>query len=166
MIRRWLSPPKGNCPLTLRWRTWGEVAYVLGVKIFRDCSRKLLGLSQETYLKKVLGQFQMNNCKPIDTPIAKGDAIGPEQCPTSPEEIKKMFHYPYANTIGKLMYAVVCTRPNIAYAVGYLDRYQSNPGIAHWKAIKRILRYLKGTLDYMLCYGGPNLRLIGYSDAS
>lgn len=63
------------------------------------------------------------------------------------------------------MYATMCTRPDICYAVGFVSRFQSNPGLAHWKAVKRILRYLKGTEDYVLCYQGTNLRLIGYSDA-
>ena len=64
------------------------------------------------------------------------------------------------------MYAMMCTRPDICYAVGLVSWFQSNPGQKHWMAVKRILRYLKGTSDYMLCYQGKkDLRLIGYSDA-
>lgn len=85
---------KGWLSFNFEMKDMGDAAYVLGVKIHRDRSGKLLGLSQETYLKKVLEQFQMSNCKLIDTPIAKSDAIGPEQCPTSLEKIKKMIHYP------------------------------------------------------------------------
>ncbi|XP_030964731.1 secreted RxLR effector protein 161-like [Quercus lobata] len=71
----------------------------------------------------------------------------------------------YANAVGSLMYGIMCTRPDICYAVGFLNRFQSNSGLAPWKAVKRILRYLKGTTDYVLCYQGSNLRKIGYSDA-
>ncbi|XP_075095074.1 secreted RxLR effector protein 161-like [Nicotiana tabacum] len=64
------------------------------------------------------------------------------------------------------MYAMVCTRPDICQAVGLVSRYQTDPGLAHWQAVKRIMRYLKGTADYALCYqGGKDLRLVRYSDA-
>ena len=64
------------------------------------------------------------------------------------------------------MHAMMCTRPDICYAVGSISKFQSNSRLAHWKAVKRILRYLKGTADYVLCYQGSDLRMIGYSDAN
>ena len=76
-----------------------------------------------------------------------------------------MSKVPYSNVIRSLMYAMMCTRPNICYAVRLVNKFQSNPGIKHWMAVKRILRYLKGTTDYVLCYQGRDLRLIGYTDA-
>ena len=76
-----------------------------------------------------------------------------------------MANVPYASAIGSLMYAMVCTRPDLAYAVGLLSRFQSDPGIPHWNAVKRVLRYLVGTTNYTLCYGGSDLRLQGYTDA-
>ncbi|XP_077232610.1 secreted RxLR effector protein 161-like [Tasmannia lanceolata] len=63
-----------------------------------------------------------------------------------------MKNIPYASAVGSLMYAQVCTRPDIAYVVGMLGRYQSNPGMGHWTAAKKVLRYLQGTKDYMLTY--------------
>ena len=68
--------------------------------------------------------------------------------------------------VGSLMYAQVCTRPDISHAVGMLGRFQSNPGIAHWKAAKKVLRYLKGTRNYMLTYRkSSHLQVTGYSDS-
>ena len=61
---------------------------------------------------------------------------------------------PYASAVGSLMYAMVCTRPDIAYVVGVLSRYMSKPGKEHWTAIKRVFRYLRGTTDYAICYQG------------
>ena len=61
-------------------------------------------------------------------------------------------------------YATMCIRLDICYVVGMVSRYQANPGMIHWKAVKRILRHLKGTMDYSLCYQGKELRLVGYSD--
>ncbi|XP_043700128.1 secreted RxLR effector protein 161-like [Telopea speciosissima] len=73
---------------------------------------------------------------------------------------------PYANALGSIMYAQVCTRPNIAFATGLLSRYQSNPGHDHWVATKKVLRYLKRTRDYMLIYIRVRaLQLVGFSDS-
>ena len=63
-----------------------------------------------------------------------------------------MSRVPYASAVGSLMYAMVCTRPDIAHAVGVLSRFMSNPGKEHWTAMKQVFRYLHGTSDYGLCY--------------
>ena len=77
----------------------------------------------------------------------------------------RMRHVPYACVVGSLMHAMRFTRPDLAFAIGQVSRYQSNPEMSHWNAVKRILRYLRGTRDYMLCYKGSDLQLQGYSDA-
>ncbi|XP_071695131.1 secreted RxLR effector protein 161-like [Rutidosis leptorrhynchoides] len=71
----------------------------------------------------------------------------------------------YVSPVGSLMYAMMCTRPDICFAIGMVSRYQSNPCLTHWKAVKRILRYLKGTSNYSLCYEGNDLQMRGYTDA-
>ena len=81
----------------------------------------------------------------------------PNQCPKNDEEKNQMSKVPYASAIGSLMYAILCTRPDICYVVGIVSRYQSNPRLAHWRAVKRILRYLRGTSDHALCYHGGDL---------
>jgi hypothetical protein len=65
-----------------------------------------------------------------------------------------MSHVPCVSVIGSLMYAMVCTRPNIAHAVGVLSRYMSKPWKEHWTIVKRFFRYLRGTASYGLCYEG------------
>ncbi|GKB78202.1 zinc finger, CCHC-type containing protein [Tanacetum coccineum] len=72
----------------------------------------------------------------------------------------------YSRVIGCLMYAMTCTRPDIAFVVGKLSRYTSNPGTQHWQAIQRVLKYLKKTMDYRLTYTGYPSVLEGYTDAS
>ena len=65
-----------------------------------------------------------------------------------------------------MMYLEVCTRPDIAFAMGMLGRYQQNPGMDHWRAAKKVMRYLQGTKDYMLTYRhSDHLELVGYTDA-
>ena len=74
---------------------------------------------------------------------------------------------PYASAIGSLMYAQVCTRPNIAFIVNALGRYLSNPGHDHWVATKKVMRYLQRMKDFMLVYRRVgNLEVVGYSDSN
>ena len=77
-----------------------------------------------------------------------------------------MKNIPYEYAVGSLLYAQTCTRPDISFAVAMLGRYQSNPGMEHWKAAKKVMRYLQGTKDYMLTYRrSDQLEVTGYSDA-
>ena len=76
-----------------------------------------------------------------------------------------MRHIPYDSAVGSLMYAMLCTRPDICFAVGVVSRFQSNPGLDHWVAVKHILKYLKRTRDYMLVYSGEDMILKGYTDS-
>ena len=114
----------------------GEAFFVLGIKILRDRSQGVLGLSQKTFIDKVLSRFDMKDCKPGDTPISKGDKFSLKQCPSNDLERNEMQKIPYASIVGSLMYAQVCTRPDIAFIVGVLGRYLSDPGLQHWKAAK------------------------------
>ena len=120
----------------------GDASFVLGIQIHRDRSLGILGLSQKSYIEKNLKRFGMHDCKPGDTPVAKGDKFSLSQCPKNNFEIQEMQQIPYALVIGSLMYAQVCMRPNIAYIVGMLGRYLSNPRKDHWIAAKRVMRYL------------------------
>ena len=145
----------------------GEESYVFGIKIHRDRSHGILGLSQETYINKVLERFRMKNFSPSVAPIMKGDKLSLNQCPKNDLENESMKNIPCASIVGSLMYAYFCTRPDIAYAVGVLGRYQSNIGMDNWRDIKKVMRYLQGTKDYMLMYKQKdNLDLVGYSDAN
>ena len=76
-----------------------------------------------------------------------------------------MRRVPYASAVGSLMYAMLCTRPDICYAVGMVSRFQSNPGLDHWIAVKHILKYLRRTRNYMLVYSGGDLNPVGYTDS-
>ena len=100
------------------------------------------------------------------TPVDKGDKFSLSQCPKNNFEIQEMQQIPYASVIGSPMYAQVCTRPDIAYIVGMLGRYLSNPGKDHWIATKRVMRYLQRTKDYILTYRkSDQLEIIGYSNS-
>lgn len=144
----------------------GEASYVIGIEIHRDRSKRTLGLSHRAYIEKVLKKFNMSECSPNAAPILKGDKFSLSQCPKNALEKEQMTSIPYASAVGSLMHALVCTRPDIAFAVGMLGRYQSNPGIEHWKAAKKVMRYLQGTKNLMLTYKHVDcLEVVGYSDS-
>ncbi|XP_060195238.1 secreted RxLR effector protein 161-like [Lycium barbarum] len=108
----------------------------------------------------------MENCKTGDVPVVKDDKLSLDLCPKNDLEKEYMKDVPYLSVVGSLMYAQVCTRPNIAFIVNALGRYQSNPGRSHCVATKKVMRYLKKTRDYMLVYKKvDDLEVIGYSDS-
>nr|CAN67941.1 hypothetical protein VITISV_033155 [Vitis vinifera] len=101
-----------------------------------------------------------------DVPVVKGDKLSNEQCPKNDLEKDAIKSIPYASDISSLMYAQVCTRPDIAFIVNVLGRYLSNPGHDHWVAAKKVMRYLQRTKDFMLVYRRvDNLEVVGYSDS-
>ena len=144
----------------------GEASYILGMKIYRDRSRRLLGLSQSTYIDTILKRFSMENSKKGYLPIGHGIKLSKKDCVTTPEERERMSRIPYASAVGSIMYAMLCTRPDVAYSLGVVSRYQSDPGEAHWKVVKTILKYLRNTKDQWLIYGESDLKLVGYTDSS
>ncbi|KAL4010631.1 gag/pol protein [Cucumis melo var. makuwa] len=81
------------------------------------------------------------------------------------KKLEDISNIPYAFVFGSLMYAMLCTRPDVCYSVGMVSRYQSNPGRDHWTAVKNILKYLRRIKDYMLVYGSKDLILTGYTDS-
>jgi hypothetical protein len=137
----------------------GEAAYVLGIKIYRDRSRRLLALSQSTYLDKVLKRFKMENSKKGDLPLVKGTSLSVTQSPATENEKSVMSSIPYASAIGSIMYAMLSSRPDVALALSLTSRYQSNSGMIHWTVVKNILKFLRRTKDMVLVYGGSNVEL-------
>jgi hypothetical protein len=146
----------------------GEAAYVLGIKIYRDRSRRLLALSQSTYLDKVLKRFGMEDSKKGNLPVLKGVSLSVNQFPTTEKEKRLMSDIPYAYAIGSIMYAMLSSRPNVALALSLTSHYQSNPSMSHWNVVKYILKYLRITKDMVLFYGESEeeLNIKGYVDAS
>ena len=109
----------------------------------------------------------MHDSKKGFLPMSHGVSLNKSQCPSTPDEKEKMSAIPYASAIGSIMYAMLCTRPDIAYALRVASRYQSNPGEANWVATKNILKYFRRTKDKFLVYGGEEELVVnGYTDAS
>ena len=101
----------------------------------------------------------MNEAKPVSTPLGSHFKLSKEQSLKTKEERDHMSKVPYASAIGSLIYVMVCTRPDIAHAVGVVRRYMSRPGKQHWEVVKWILRYLRDSTDKCLCFTSASLKL-------
>lgn len=138
----------------------GEVKSFLGIKINYDCKNGVLELSQAGAIDKLLEKFQMNECRSVQTPMVPNQNL-------VPSIKKKPLDKPYRELIGSLMYIMLATRPDLCYVVAYLSRFQDKADENHWNALKNVLKYLKGTKNYGLCYkrnvGAESL--VGYVDA-
>ncbi|KAL2533350.1 cysteine-rich RLK (RECEPTOR-like protein kinase) 8 [Abeliophyllum distichum] len=160
-----LSSTKAWLAQQFHMKDLGEASYVLGIQILRDRKNKLLALSQATYIDRILVRFSMQDSKKGNLPFRHGIQLSKEQSPKTPEEIERMSRIPYASAVGSLMYAMLCTRPDICYVVGMISRYQSNHGPEHWLAVKHIFKYLRRTRNHMLVYSSPNIVPVGYTDS-
>nr|GFA48910.1 retrotransposon protein, putative, Ty1-copia subclass [Tanacetum cinerariifolium] len=147
----------------------GEAAYILGIKIYRYRSRWLIGLSQSAYIDKILKKYNMHNSNKGYLPMEVKHDLRNELCTSTPKEVAYIKKVPYASAVGSIIYAVRCTRPNVAFAQNLVSRYKQNPGKLHWVAVKHILKYLRNTKDMFLVYRGkPDTKLdvTGFCDAS
>jgi hypothetical protein len=144
--------------------------FILGMEIKRDQKKRKLLLNQRKYVATILQRFNMHECKPVKVLILVGVKLSADQCPKTQEEEENMSRVPYVSAVGSLMYAMVCTKLDVAHAVGVLRRYISKPRKEHWAAVKKVFRYLRGTTSYGLCYQGrPGLDIVldinGFVDA-
>jgi hypothetical protein len=141
----------------------GPCKYYLGMEVIRDRRNRSLKLSQRSYLEKVLRDFEMWDCnKRHDTPIDTHTKLQKAEPDFEPRPVEIKW---YQRAVGSLMYAMLGTRPDIAYAVSVVSRFASKPTQAHKAAVTRILRYLRKTVDYVLVFRGQLTTLSGYSDS-
>ncbi|KAL9271103.1 Retrovirus-related Pol polyprotein from transposon TNT 1-94-like protein [Drosera capensis] len=146
-------------------KDFGASKQILGMSISSNRSEGSLILSQEKYIGKMLERFSMQDAKATCTPLGAHFNHTKKQSPKTNKDNTEMARVPYASIVGSLMYAMVCTRPEIAQAVGVISRFMSNPGRQHWEEVKWLLRYLKGTSKTSLRFNKNNVVLEGYSDA-
>jgi hypothetical protein len=133
-------------------RDLGPTTFQLGVEVIRDCKARTLHLTQHRYCLDLLECYGFVDCSPVSTPMDHGVRLSASQSPSTPEDEAFMCTMPYVSTAGALMYLAIVTRPDIAYAVGILCRFMACPRPEHWKAVKHLFRYLRGTCDFRLTY--------------
>ena len=112
----------------------------------------MLDLSQATYIDQILARFNMQDSKKGFVLLRVRIFLSSDQRPKTHAEIERIRGIPYTSTVGSLMYAMLCTRPDICFVVGLVSKYQSDPGEEYWIAVKHIYKYLRRIRDYMLVY--------------
>ena len=139
----------------------GPVHWFLSMEIIRDRANRTISLNQTRYLTKVLAELGMQECKGVSTPmdgkLESYDGVA--------EYEEKVY---YQHVVGQMMYAMIGTRADICFAVGVLSRFSSNPSPEHLAAVKRVMRYIKSTINYGIVYGTKvdiTDKLLGYGDS-
>ena len=155
--RKWIKQVKDELQKEFDIKDLGPVQYCLGIEINRDSNK--IYLTQRRYILDMLKRYGMENCNSVSTPMDK-DVIFSKGSKDAGNKGR-----PYRELIGGLMYLAIATRPDINHAVSILAQFNDCHEDAHWVAAKRILRYLKGTVDYSLNYQKSDDSIEGHVDA-
>lgn len=139
-------------------RDLGELKHCLGMEFQRDKVTGEIRVNQKQYIQNVLERFNMSDCNPVSTPLDPSMKLDVSTSETNVD-------VPYQHLIGCIMYLAVCTRPDIAFVASYLSQFNVAHSDDHWKAAKRVLRYLQGTKDYHLSFKPTGNKIYGYVDA-
>ncbi|KAG6619109.1 putative integrase [Phytophthora cinnamomi] len=136
----------------------GKCSFILGIEVVDNADGSVT-LSQARYINDILERFGMQDCKPAASPVDISMKL------VSSDAMTKL-DAPFREAVGALMHLMTSTRPDIAFAVGYVSRFMENPQVEHWIAVKRIFRYLQGTKSHGLRFSpGKDIDFQGYSDA-
>ena len=134
----------------------GEAKFILGWHIHRDRKRRIVFVNQHKYAATILERFQMTDARATHTPLETNNILKHSDRPTNPDEVAIMAEKPYRQVVGSLMYLMVSTRPDLATVIRETSQHLTNPGMPHWHALTRALRYLKGTTTHGIVLGGTH----------
>ena len=147
-----------------RIKDLGPSSNYLGLEITRNRENGTLTISQKKYIGSVLAAHRMTDCSSVSTPMEAGMVLGKAG---AEHESMQEFKTNYQSMLGSIMYIMLQTRPDIAYAISKLSQFSSNPTEQHLQALKRVLRYLKGTKGLGLTYQKDEKgELVGWTDSS
>ena len=136
----------------------GKLKYFLGVSVNQTDSD--ISLNQSGYVTRLLDRFNMQEAKPVATPVDVSSKL------TKTLDSEQFDQVLYQSAVGSLLYVSIWTRPDVTYAVANVAKFCASPTKEHWTAVKRIMRYLKGTINFGLCYErGNKAKCVGYSDS-
>jgi hypothetical protein len=144
----------------------GEASYILSMDIYRDRSRRMIGLTQGTYIEEVLKMFSMENSKRGLITMRYGVSLSKKMSSETLEERERMSKIPYASAIGSIMYVMLCTKPDVAHSLSVTSKYQSDSSEDHWNVVENIFKYLRRTKDIFLNFGGSELKGESYTNSS
>lgn len=144
----------------------GPITECLGIRINYDREKRTMTLDQTEYITSILQKFNITNPRVATTPLDPGVKLSKSMCPQTLEEKAAAEKFPYREMIGSVMYLMLCTRPDIAFAVSQLSKYNSCHGQGHHNALNHLFRYLHHTKSKLITYGSFTTTLLGFSDSS
>lgn len=160
---------KRNLMSKFEMKDLGEASSFLGVNLEYEKDKGVLAIDQRKFIEDVLERFQMTECNPVSTPMDCQQKLDKSFSPNTEKEKEEMSTAPYQELVGSLLFIANVSRPDISFAVNFLSRFCKNPGKAHWIALKRILRYLKGSSDKKMHFrrgsDDQSKSVIGFSDS-
>jgi hypothetical protein len=155
------SSTKNSLNEKFHMKDLGQVSKCLGINFTRDWKRHTIHIDQSDYILNLLKRFKMEDSHPVRTPEDVNQKLD-----LHTNETETTLIFPYREAIGGLLYLTQISRPDIAHAVNYLSRFNQNPDIVHWRAVKRILRYLKSTISLKMEFSSLEENTItAYCDA-
>ena len=164
---RVLTSFKRQLSATFHMTDLGDAKLVLGIQFTRNRQQRTIALSQASYARDVVHSYAADASHATDTPTLPTVRLvtALESHTATPRDVQQ-----YQSAVGALMWAAICTRPDLSYAVGQLSQHANNPDKSHFRALFQCIRYLRGTMDYRLTYTGEGREqdvpaLTGYSDA-
>jgi hypothetical protein len=125
----------------------GAAKKIIVMEINKDKKFGMLFLNQHSYIQKILCRFNMHDSNLVSTTIASHFKLSSSQCPRKDKDVVYMSRVPYPSVVGSLIYAMVCSCPDLSYAMGLVSRYMASPGKEYSNVVKWILMYLCGTSD-------------------
>lgn len=144
----------------------GDAKKILGMEVVRDRVKGTLTTDQEDYMMRVLDKSGMDQTKSVGTLMGAYFKLRAAMDKEYAEQCEEMSRIPYQSAVGSLMYSMIGTRPDLAFAVGMVCRNMSKPVKEHWNALKWLLRYVRGTTKMKLSYRREGDFVIkGYCDA-
>lgn len=163
LLRRFL---KEELFRRFRMKDLGDANFCMGLHITRDRANGIIYLDQRRHIADLLTKFGMTDCNPAKVPADPNQILSKSMSPQTSTDKAAMSSIPYQEAVGGLLYISQGSRPDIAYAVSLVSRFNNNPGKPHWEAVKRIMRNLKGTIDAKITFVKlSNPVVTGYCDA-
>ena len=156
LLKRMKDHLKGK----FKMKDMGKISYFLGIKFVQSHSK--IEMDQSQYLMSILQKYGMSECKPRSTPSEpRASTTSTDAAPLS--ENPRV----YRELVGSLLYATTCTRPDLSWVVSKLSQHLANPDLSDWVMLKHVLKYVKGTVNYKLCFtkSSDGLHIHGYSDS-
>ena len=131
----------------------GPIRWFLGFQISRNHTARTISINQSAYIQAMVDKFRLTNSAPVATPMVTGATFSTSDSPSTPTQVVCMRGIPYAEAISSVLWPVIVSRPDAAFAVSTLSQFIQNPGPAHWEALKHVIIFLGSTKDLWLTFG-------------